>query len=517
MLTYMRKRSKSWITKFIFGAIIIVFVFWGGSAYWSREASMVAKVDRYIITQQQFARAYSKTLELYQARLGDALTPEVLKKLDLKNVVMDQIINEHILREEAQKLGARVSDEDLQESIRLYPAFQQDGAFSIDLYKRQLQYQRMTPAEFEDRQRNALLQERVFSLVTGGVVVSPQEVESFYRYQGDTFDLNYLAIESKPYAGEVSVSDEEAMTFFEANKESYKVPPKITLTAMEFSAKDYLDQVEINEDEVREYYDSHQGEFTEDGKVTPFEKVSGPLTERMKLMQARNLARDDASVTYMELYEKGVFDLEEYAGTRGHKTRQIGPVDQGGETGVPEGEKMLDQAFLLPEGEIGTVVDTEDGSLIYMVKEKIPARIPEFAEVKDRVLEDMRLQLSLEKARKHAEDLAGKDARALEAMSPSNTGEFRRTDFTIPRLGMILGLRDDLDGLEHPRVYTHGGTVYLVWLKEKKKADIAEADEQLIDRIRDQLLFRKQEMAVQAFLEEARKRYDIVIDWAKLT
>lgn len=32
MLTYMRKRSKSWITKFIFGAIIIVFVFWGGSA-----------------------------------------------------------------------------------------------------------------------------------------------------------------------------------------------------------------------------------------------------------------------------------------------------------------------------------------------------------------------------------------------------------------------------------------------------------------------------------------------------
>lgn len=517
MLTYMRKRSKSWITKFIFGAIIIVFVFWGGSAYWSKQASMVAKIDRYIITQQQFARAYTDALKMYQARLGDALTPEVLAQLDLKNVVLDQIINDHILREEARKLGMQISDQDLQEFIRSYPAFQQDGEFSLESYKRQLQYQRMTPAEFEDQHRRALLQDRIFSLVTGSVVVSPQEVESFYRYQGDSFNLNYLAIESQSFADKVSISDEEAKTFFEANREGYKVPPKITLTAVEFSAKDYLDQAEVSRDEVREYYDSRQKEFTKDGEAIPFEKVSASLTERMKLQRARILARDDASDTHMELFEKGIFDLQEYAGARGLKTRQIGPVDQGGETGVPEGDKMLGQAFLLPEGEIGTVVDTEDGSLIYMVREKIPARIPEFAEVEDRVLKDMRAARSLEKAREHAEALAGKDAQALAAMSPSSTGEFRRTDVPIPGLGMIQGLQADLDSLEHPGIYTHEDTVYLVWLKEKKDADIAEADAELIERIRGQLLYRKQGMAIQAFLEEARARHDIVVDWTKLT
>ena len=231
MLTYMRKRSKSWITKFIFGAIIIVFVFWGGSAYWSREASMVAKVDRYIITQQQFARAYSKTLELYQARLGDALTPEVLKKLDLKNVVMDQIINEHILRKKPRS-WARGCRMRTCRNPSAVPGVSAGRCVQHRSLQEAAPVPEMTPAEFEDRQRNALLRNGFFRWSRAGVVVSPQKW-SPSPVPGRYLRSQLLAIESKPYAGEVSVSAEEAMTFFEANKESYKVPPKITLTAME--------------------------------------------------------------------------------------------------------------------------------------------------------------------------------------------------------------------------------------------------------------------------------------------
>ena len=207
MLTYMRKRSKSWITKFIFGAIIIVFVFWGGSAYWSKEANKVAKIDRYIITQQQFAKAYSDALRLYQARLGDAFTPEVLAQLDLKKTVLDQMINDYIVNDEARKLGVSVSDEELQEAIRTFPAFQQNGQFSLDSYKRLLQYQRMTPAEFEEQQRKAFFQQRVYSMITENIIVSPQEVEAYYQYQNDSFNLHYLSVDAQSFSKDAVVGD----------------------------------------------------------------------------------------------------------------------------------------------------------------------------------------------------------------------------------------------------------------------------------------------------------------------
>jgi len=622
MLTYMRKKSKSWITKFIFGAIIIVFIFWGGSAYWSREANKIAKVDRYIITQQQYAKAYSDALKMYQARLGDAFTPEVIAQLDLKKTVLDQLINDYILNQEAEKLGVAVSDDELQKAIRTSPVFQQDGRFSVDVYKRLLQYERMTPAEFEEQQRKALLQQRLYSLITENTIVSPQEVEAFYKYQNDAFDLHYLSFDAGSYTQEVSVSDEEAIVYYDANKETYKIPPKIVLTAVEFTVKGYLEKTEVSIDEARDYYESHRQEFTEEakvhgrhilirvpqdadgavvgrkyeaakkihdeieagkdfsemakkysedpgtgpvggdiglvpgsalpgpigealfgmkpgevggpvrtnlgfhvlkleakseGKLSRFEEVSASIVEQMKLQRARILAREDANTAHMDLFEKGVTDLAGYAEARGLKVRQIGPFAENENIGVGGGEETIKEAFLLPQGEIGSVVDVKDGYMIYMVREKIAARVPEFSEVKGKVVQDMKAVKSLEKAKMRAGELAEKDVPELNGMHPSSTGEFHRTAYLIPKIGMIQGLQEDLDGLVKPKVYTHRNTVYLIWLKEKKGADIAAVDEARLKMIRDEILSRKKGMAVQAFLEEARKRHDIVIDYAKIT
>jgi len=618
----MRKRSKSWITKFIFGAIIIVFVFWGGSAYWSKEANKVAKIDRYIITQQQFAKAYSDALRLYQARLGDAFTPEVLAQLDLKKTVLDQMINDYIVNDEARKLGVSVSDEELQEAIRTFPAFQQNGQFSLDSYKRLLQYQRMTPAEFEEQQRKAFFQQRVYSMITENIIVSPQEVEAYYQYQNDSFNLHYLSVDAQSFSKDAVVGDEEAAAYYETNKERYKIAPRIVLTAVLFPVERYFDEAAVSVDEARDYYDSHRQEFAEEAKIhgrhilirvpqdadqttidkkraaaqkiydqvkaggnfaelakkysedpgtsaaggdigtvpqsslpasmaeafsgmkhgevrgpvqtalgfhvlklekkseakqRSFEEVSASIVERMRHQRAKIIARDEAGNAHMELFEQGINDLAGYAESKGLETREIGPFAEGENIGIAGSEEFVRQAFTLPQGEIGAVVETDEGCIIYMVKEKIAARIPEFQEIRSRVVEDVLAQKSLEKAKEHAGDLAKKTLAELNAMSPESTGEFRRTSYLVPKLGMIEGLQDDLGSLQEPKVYTHRNTVYVVWLKEKKEALASGAGENELKRIREELLSRKKEMAIEAFIEEARKRHDVVIDYAKIT
>jgi peptidyl-prolyl cis-trans isomerase D len=149
MLTYFRKHSKGWLAYTAFGAIIVVFVLWGGSSYLSREASMIAKVNRHIISIEQFSKAYTDQLKMYQDRFGDALTPEMIKKLDLKKTVLDQVIDDYIIEVDAKKMGIEVTDLDLQQAIAQVPAFNKDGKFDDAIYRRYLDYERLAPAEFE--------------------------------------------------------------------------------------------------------------------------------------------------------------------------------------------------------------------------------------------------------------------------------------------------------------------------------------------------------------------------------
>jgi peptidyl-prolyl cis-trans isomerase D len=622
MLTYMRKRSKSWITKVIFGAIIVVFVFWGGSSYFAREANKIAKVDRYIISLQQYSKAYSDALKTYQRQFGDAFTPEMIETLDLKNQVLDQLINDYVLRIEASKMGVTVSDEELQQAIQQVPAFLDNGKFNVENYKRLLAYERLTPQEFEEQQRKALFQQRVYSMITENIIVAQQEIEASFKHKNDTFDLYYIDVDSKQFAQDISVSDDEISPYYNNNKEQYKIPPKIRLSYLEFPTDTYLEDTDVTTEEAGEYYDTHNGEFTSEAKVharhilirispdaeetevnqkqelaqkiyddinagqdfaslakeysedpgtnfiggdiglvpkdslpkpmgdtlysmkpgeikgpirtylgfhvlkleakqeeklSEFEEVSSSIIDMLKKQRAKIIARDTAYSTFTELYEQGEMDLEAYAEVKGLKVKEIGPVAEDENIGLARGDEILKEAFLLPAGEIGNYVDIESGYIVYMVKEKISSRIPEMDEIRDRLANDISSEMALEKTKEHAENLIIKDINELVGLDAKSTGEFKRTAYAIPKLGMTEGIRDDLDSLSTPRVYTRNGRVLVVWIKVKNEADISSADKEQLDQIKEELLSRKRRMAIDSFIEQSREKHDIIIDKDKLT
>lgn len=622
MLTYMRKRSKSWITKVIFGAIIVVFVFWGGSSYFAREANKIAKVDRYIISLQQYSKAYSDALKMYQRQFGDAFTPEMIETLDLKNKVLDQLINDYVLRIEASKMGITVSDEELQQAIQQVPAFLDNGKFNVENYKRLLAYERLTPQEFEEEQRKALFQQRVYSMITENIIVTQQEIEASFKHKNDTFDLYYIDIDSKQFTQDISVSDDEISSYYDNNKGQYKIPPKIRLSYIEFPTDAYLKDTEVTMEEAGEYYDTHHSEFISEAKVHPrhilirvssdaeesevmqkqelaqkiyddinagkdfaslakeysedpgtnfiggdiglvpkdslpkpmgdtlysmkpgeikgpirtylgfhvlkleakqeeklseFEEVSSSIIEMLKKQRAKSTAKDIAVSTFTELYEQGEVDLDAFADVKGLKVKEIGPVAEDEDIGLANGNEILKEAFILPAGEIGNYADIESGYIVYMVKEKISSRIPEMEEIRDRLTNDVSSKKAQERAKEHAENLITKNTDELAGMGAKSTGEFKRIAYAIPKLGIIEGIRDDLDSLSTPRVYSRKDKVFVVWIKTKNEADISTADKKQLDQIKDELLSRKREMTIDSFIEQARDKHDIIIDWEKLT
>jgi hypothetical protein len=139
-----------------------------------------------------------------------------------------------------------------------------------------------------------------------------------------------------------------------------------------------------------------------------------------------------------------------------------------------------------------------------MVTKKETSRIPDLKEVADRVTADIRAKTAVEKAKEYAKKLAAQSPEQLNVQNPVTTGEFTRAASTVPKLSMIPKIADDLDSLKNPKVFENKGTVYIVWMKSKKTADIRSMDKKLNDMIMRQLLMKKQELTLKSYLEQAK-------------
>ncbi len=106
MLDFLRKRKRSWIIIVLLGIIVVTFIaFYGGSKYQNQGSPDVAEVNGDIISQREFAVQYQRALGRYRELLKGSLTPEMLKNLNIKGTLLEELIQKKLALQEARTLG----------------------------------------------------------------------------------------------------------------------------------------------------------------------------------------------------------------------------------------------------------------------------------------------------------------------------------------------------------------------------------------------------------------------------
>ena len=111
-----------------------------------------------------FRRTYQAQLQAYRSAYGGNMSEQLLKQLGIEQQILQQMVDERAALAEADRLGIKVSDEEVRQRIFAMPAFQENGGFIGETrYQQLLRMQRppMTPAEFEDNVRRALTVEKL--------------------------------------------------------------------------------------------------------------------------------------------------------------------------------------------------------------------------------------------------------------------------------------------------------------------------------------------------------------------
>ncbi len=497
MLRLMREQASSWLIKLLLGAIVVVFVFWGVGSFRSQRGGNVAVVNGDVITLDDYRNAYNNLVERLRQSFGNQFNEDILETLRVKEQAINQLIDNRLLVQEAQRLKFRVSDEELTEAIMNIGAFQNAGAFDSRLYKNVLSRLRLTPEEFEVDQRESMLTGKLRSLVTESVKVADQEAREWYNWQNALVDIDYLFFKSDRYK-DINPTLEEIQVYFEDNKTSYKTEPMIKVRYLQFSPTAYTSQVEVSDDEIRDYYDANQEEFKEP-------KTVGARHILLKLDQA-------ADVETVEKKRKKALDIlkmaregKDFAALA--KQYSEGPTkDKGGYLGEFRKEAMVkpfaDKAFTMKPGEISEPVRTQFGWHVIKVEKVTPASNLSLEKAQKTILK----KLTDEKAKSPAYDEAAAvsdisyEGDDLLLAAEERNLKVMTTEF-FTKKGPAGDIRDpakfasaafDLQGTEISDIQDFKDVYYLLQVVEKIPSKTHEFAD-VKDRVRSALVKEKQD------------------------
>jgi peptidyl-prolyl cis-trans isomerase D len=522
MLDYMRKNKSSVIIKVIFGILALVMIGFGVqyAGVDGAPTEMVAEVNSRPIYRQELQRSVSRMVTSYRELYRDGFSSDMLQALKLKDQALDDLIRVSLLRQEAERLGLEVTNDEVRDAIALIPSFQDNGRFNRGLYERILQSNRLTPANFEEMQREDLMVRKLQDLLLSGVYVSDDEIRRQFEYDNEQVSLRFLRVRADALADQVEVGDQQVQEFYEQNRERFREPERVRAEVVTYGPAEFAGEVVVEESEIEAYYTANGAEF--EGRSLEESRLEIELAVREK--RASEAALSAARAAHEQARAgQALSDLA--AATKG-RLATVGPLARGDSVpGIGRAPELMRELFATEVGQIGTLVETGREAYVVQVVEKLPSRLPELDEIREEIVAETRRSQASKQAQERAGEILARlgekaDLEAIAAAEelPVEASEpFRRLDSLIPGLGAEPELRVDAFALTSarpvaPSVYDVDGDAVIAVLGERLPAAGGESFEAQKDSIRDQIDDRRKRLVMEEYLRELRERAQIRIN-----
>jgi len=440
VLKNLRKYSSSRGVKILYALLAISFIGWGVGATRQQQLDVVARVHGERITRRQLDDETQQLQRRFQEMLRGATLPA---GLHLRGQALDQLIDDALLRHEAQRLGLDVGDDEVMTTITNMPELQENGRFNRELLERVLEINR-DRGEFEGQVRQDLVNRRVRGLVVDGVSVSDAEIEDRYRQDREQVNVEFVRVSSADVGKTATVSDADVEKWVADHPDRYRTPPRVRVRYAAYLPKDFAALAAPSDDEIKAYYDEHR-----DDRFTAPEEVRArhiliklpPAADEKARAAARTKAEDVlAKVKKGADFAKLAQDVSEDPGT----------ASKGGDLGLFSRGHMVPAfdaaAFALEPGAVSDVVETPFGFHIIKVEEKLPGGQKPLDAVRDEIVKTLSAEKGLELARKQAESdrrdvVHGKSLTDVAGSRIKESPPFAATE-EIPGVGRVKAFSD---------------------------------------------------------------------------
>ena len=502
MIIYLREKG---LAQILIGAVTVAFVIGSIFLYGSSDLASNTSPDEVALTVGE--------TKILQSELDRAMSNQAAGKQDQEET-KKRIIEQYVLRELVKKAMPVQQSE-----IEQYIASKPDQLSAYRLYQKS-----GLSNEFEKDIQVQLSYQGIEQLLHHLPIVTDLEIEETYHRENTKAKLKFIRFRHYEYNSLAKVTDEEAKSHFELNKEKYKKSDQINLKYVQIKPEDF-----VADEQIKAYYEKTKDQYSEVTEVTA-RHILKKVAEGSSLDEKGKIRQQAA-----ELLEMIKTEVE--AGKSFAELAQVhseGPsASNGGSLGSFGRGKMVkpfETACFdeLDIGEISGLVETSFGFHIIKLEDK-KVNMQTFDEVKQEIKTLLIKTDASHVSQKLADNLLmdvelddyetamGQEAYSSRNLTIQETGLFEQDASSIPNIGSRYTYGDLIEKAfdmevninEMIEVKRSNGEVesYFVALVLEKKAAAIPEFEDVKAEVKNDL---QEEKAKELAMEDANKLFKLL-------
>jgi peptidyl-prolyl cis-trans isomerase D len=378
MLQSLRDNLKGAVAVIIVALMVIPMVLFGVDSLFVNTGSVaeVVEVDGETITETELQRAIFFRQNQMRAQFGDQLPEQFISAENLREPVLDSLINRRLLAQAVEEGGMAVSPRQINEMIVTAPEFQTGGQFDPDLYRQRVNSVGYTPGSYRRQLvEDVLLNQHVIGLTASGFITE-NELKHIAALSRQERDFYYLTVPVASIQAGVEVDEARARAYYEAHQSEFRHPEQVSIEYLEVSLDEVAASIDIPEERLQEQYAQEVAAFTAD-------------TQRHAAHILIEPREDGSEQAVLQDLQERLAAGEDFAALAEASSEDLGSKNLGGDLGFTTGDafpEAFENALAnLAVGEVSEPVKTDAGYHLIKLLEVRGAEPPSFEASRARI------------------------------------------------------------------------------------------------------------------------------------
>ena len=384
-------KHKRWLQIALLVLIVPPFALFGIDFYFRNTdtGGSLAKIGDARVSEVEFSQALRQAQEKMREMMKGNPDPSLLNSPQLKESVLNELIERKITISHAARAGMTISDAELQKMIAAVEAFHDDkGKFSRERYRQLLQGQGLTPATFENQVRTNIMIEQVRGVFSGSAFVPESVADRLLKIREQEREVSQVLFSPAQYSKQVKISDADAEKYYADHKGDFVVPERVKIEFVVLSLEAYQRGVEVSDEELKKFYLENQSRYQapEERRASHILIPAAASATPEEKAKAKALAED--------LFKQAKANPKKFGELATKFSKDPGSAEKGGDLGFFGRGLMVkpfdEAAFAMKVGDVAGPVETQYGYHIIRLDAIKAVQATPLESVKAQIVEEIR-------------------------------------------------------------------------------------------------------------------------------
>lgn len=252
VLQKMRAGAQGIFAKILVGVIVFVLAVFGFGAIdlFSVSEPVAATVNGDDITQRLLENETARQRSFQRSRFAENVPDELIDQMVTQQGVLDALIDQTLLGQEADDLGLGVDEQTVQKRIR-----RDFGDFDQTTYRNVLANQGFTPISFQAEMAESAIREQLSKGFLDTAFITKRELRRIAEVRAQRRDIAWLLFDVDELSEGVAVDDTAIAEHYESHIDEYMTEERFDFEFVRLPKEGLGDDMEVDEEAVLAAYE----------------------------------------------------------------------------------------------------------------------------------------------------------------------------------------------------------------------------------------------------------------------